>query len=257
MAMETVQTLFRYVHAVGGIVWIGMAFYMSFILVPNMNRWTPDQKFGVLPGLLTASTNFGRWSSLFTWVTGLLLLGLVFHAGGLMFDDPTRTWSAASGIMVLVAFLSFGLYDVAVKFGLLRTGTMAGIVGLAGTVAMYEGMLVWAGMGYRATLIHIGVAYGTIMTANVWMRVVPSFRRVIAALSAGTPPDQNDLATAGLRARHNTFMAVPILWTMLNLHTYVPGYESPLWFYGIVAGSWLVVSFMLHRAAATPTTSVS
>ena len=37
----------------------------------------------------------------------------------------------------------------------------------------------------RAAYIHLGAVFGTIMTANVWFRILPSQRKMIAAAAAG------------------------------------------------------------------------
>jgi uncharacterized membrane protein len=37
----------------------------------------------------------------------------------------------------------------------------------------------------RATYIHVGALFGTIMVSNVWMRILPPQRRMIAAAVKG------------------------------------------------------------------------
>jgi uncharacterized membrane protein len=56
-----------------------------------------------------------RWEAAWTWVTGLLLLGLVYHATGLQFADPASKNAMAGGILALVALLVFGVYDPVMK----------------------------------------------------------------------------------------------------------------------------------------------
>ncbi|MCA1628340.1 MAG: urate hydroxylase PuuD, partial [Acidobacteria bacterium] len=70
----------------------------------------------------------------------------------------------------------------------------------------------------RAAFIHIGAMFGTIMAANVWMRILPAQRRMIAATREGQTPDANLAARAKLRSKHNTFMAVPVVFTMISNH---------------------------------------
>ena len=37
----------------------------------------------------------------------------------------------------------------------------------------------------RAVYIHMGAMFGTIMAANVWMRILPAQRKMIEAIKAG------------------------------------------------------------------------
>ena len=74
---------------------------------------------------------------------------------------------------------------------------------------------------YRAFNIHIGSMFGTMMAFNVWFRIWPAQQKIITAIKNGETPDGNLVALAGLRSKHNTYMSVPLLWTMINEHTAV------------------------------------
>src|SRR5260370_1147824 len=76
----------------------------------------------------------------------------------------------------------------------------------------------------RAAYIHVGAIFGTIMTLNVWMRILPAQRRMIAAAAAGEKFDASLGAQAKLRSKHNTFMAVPVVFLMLSNHFPVATY---------------------------------
>jgi uncharacterized membrane protein len=71
--------------------------------------------------------------------------------------------------------------------------------------------------------IHIGGMLGTIMAFNVWYRIWPAQQQIITAVKAGTPPDAALVALAGARSRHNVYMSVPLVWTMINNHTTTVG----------------------------------
>jgi len=70
----------------------------------------------------------------------------------------------------------------------------------------------------RAAYIHVGAVFGTIMAANVWMRILPAQKKMIAALNAGQKPDDALSAQAKLRSKQNTFMAVPVVFIMISNH---------------------------------------
>ena len=86
----------------------------------------------------------------------------------------------------------------------------------------------------RAAYIHVGAMFGTIMTLNVWERILPAQRKMIAASAAGTTFDASLGAQAKLRSKHNTFMAVPVVFLMLSNHYPVATYGNT-----IVGRFWL------------------
>jgi uncharacterized membrane protein len=64
------------------------------------------------------------------------------------------------------------------------------------------------------------------MTANVWFRILPSQRKMVAAAAAGTEFDSALGAQAKLRSKHNIFMAVPVVFIMISNHFPVATYGN-------------------------------
>jgi uncharacterized membrane protein len=60
--------------------------------------------------------------------------------------------------------------------------------------------------------------FGTIMAANVWVRILPGQRKMIAATKEGREPDATLAARAKLRSKHNTFIVVPTVFLMISNH---------------------------------------
>jgi len=46
-------------------------------------------------------------------------------------------------------------------------------------------------MSGRAAYIHVGALLGTFMSANVWLRILPFQRQMVAAFKKGIPPDMS------------------------------------------------------------------
>jgi uncharacterized membrane protein len=82
-------------------------------------------------------------------------------------------------------------------------------------------MICCGNYSYRAFNIHIGTMFGTMMAFNVWFRIWPAQQRIITAIKSGKTPNGDDAALAGLRSKHNTYMSIPLIWTMINQHTVV------------------------------------
>jgi uncharacterized membrane protein len=83
-----VLTLSRWLHYVAGILWIGHLYFFNFV---NGNlqadaKYPADMKKVVNPLLMTRALFMFRWGAMFTFVTGLILLGMIYDSGkALMF----------------------------------------------------------------------------------------------------------------------------------------------------------------------------
>ena len=99
--------------------------------------------------------------------------------------------------------------------------------------------------------------FGTIMAFNVWFRIWPAQQKIITSIKNGEAPDGSLLALAGLRSKHNTYMSVPLIWTMINEHTRYfsggnlgfAGQYGWLVLMGIVALGWHIV-FQIYKKSA-------
>jgi uncharacterized membrane protein len=116
------------------------------------------------------------------------------------------------------------IYDLAVRSPLGKSQAAFAVFSLVMTGAAAWGLLhVFSG---RAAYIHVGAIFGTIMTLNVWMRILPAQRRMLAAAAAGEKFDAALGAQAKLRSKHNTFLAVPVVFLMLSNHFPVASYGN-------------------------------
>jgi len=121
------------------------------------------------------------------------------------------------------------IYDALYKSPLAQNVKVAHTVAFLLTAAVILIMRYWAGFSYRGYEIHTGTMFGTAMAYNVWFLIWPAQQKIIAATKAGEAPDAAWLATAGSRSRHNTYMSVPLLFTMINQHTAATQFSSWGW----------------------------
>ena len=108
----------------------------------------------------------------------------------------------------------------------------------------WEALMTWvAGMLLLVLVYYVG----TIMTVNVWTRILPAQRKMIAAAAAGTKFDSALGAQAKLRSKHNTFMAVPVVFLMLSNHYPVATYGNRYNWYvlmGLVVIGWIAAKLI-------------
>ena len=65
--------LFRYMHVVAGIMWIGLLWYFNFVQIPNMTKIPDEQKPAIGKIIAPSALFWFRWSALATIVTGLIV----------------------------------------------------------------------------------------------------------------------------------------------------------------------------------------
>ena len=84
--------LFRYIHVIVGIMWIGLLWYFNFVQIPNMAKIPDEQKPAIGKVIAPAALFYFRWSAAFTVLSGLILAAL----NGYLHD--AMTLSIGSGI---------------------------------------------------------------------------------------------------------------------------------------------------------------
>ena len=227
--MEALHPIFKWLHIIAGIIWIGLLYFFNWINGHVVATMDADSKQKVVPELMPRTLYFFRWGAAWTLVTGIVLLYVVFwdgalvmgeSAGNLMFEAGTEVTSLAH-VMLLITFVAVFLYDYLYSSGLIKDVRVITIVSFLLIAGIEYAMICCGNYSYRAVNIHIGAMFGTMMAFNVWFRIWPAQQKIITAIKNGEAPDGNLIALAGLRSKHNTYMSVPLIWTMINQHTVV------------------------------------
>ena len=257
---EWINLLLRWFHVFAGILWIGSTYYFTWLdgrmrdLAENQGQvWMVHSGgFYVVEKRkqledLTRKLHWFRWEALFTFLSGFLLLGVVYYMGGVMVDTDVHAFTSnqanALGIGTLLA--GWIVYDLIWMSPIAKHES-------AGVVLCYV-LLVGVIYGLthlvsgRGAYIHVGAMMGTIMTANVWMRILPGQRKLLAAMKEGREPDQRLADRAKQRSKHNTYMIVPVVFTMISNHYPVATYGSDhRWIVlsVIVLVGWVVAKFI-------------
>jgi uncharacterized membrane protein len=235
---EWLNLLLRWTHVFAGIMWVGTTYYFTWLDA----RLTEEEKaasasgaptqvwmvhsggFYVVekrkvPDLLSRKLHWFRWEAGTTWISGALLLVLMFYlGGGALVDTDVSNISVRGAIAVGVGLLIVGwvVYDLLMLSPLARNESAFATVAYVLIVAIAYGLTrVLSG---RAAYIHMGAMFGTIMAANVWIRILPAQRKMIAAIREGRQPDHKLSAQAKLRSKQNTFLAVPVVFLMISNH---------------------------------------
>ncbi|MDG2244011.1 MAG: urate hydroxylase PuuD [Rhodospirillaceae bacterium] len=67
------QFLFRWLHVLSGVMWIGLLWYFNFVQIPNMPNIPDDQKPAIGKVIAPAALFWFRWGAMATIITGLIL----------------------------------------------------------------------------------------------------------------------------------------------------------------------------------------
>jgi uncharacterized membrane protein len=250
--MQALEVLSRWIHVLAGVIWIGLLYFFNFVNIPFQGKLDGPTKKSVNPELLPRALYWFRWGAAWTWATGVLLLAIVYYHQ--RYAVEAEGFTTGSWVMLAVTFLAPFAYDALYRSPLAANVRAAFLV----TYALVA-VVVWldtsfAGFSYRGTLIHTGAMFGTTMAFNVWFRIWPAQQKIVRAVKDGAAPDAELVKLAGLRSRHNTYMSVPLLYTMIGQHTTFFaggnwGIPTDWWwvvFLAIVGLGWHVV-FQLYK----------
>ncbi len=277
--VDWLSLVVRWLHFVTGVAWIGSSFYFVWLdnhLLPVVESadeekgvggeiWSVHgggfyhaQKYRVAPQRLPATLHWFKWEAYTTWISGMLLLALVYWYGAEIYliDQSVAELRPPIAIGVGLLFLVGGwiVYDLLCKSPLGKHAT-----GLALTVFLLLIVAAWSLCSLfsgRGAFIHFGAMLGSIMVANVFFVIIPGQRRMVQATQEGRSPDPADSIAGKQRSVHNTYFTLPLLFIMISNHyavTYGHTYNWLVLIGFLLAGALIRVYFVArHKGKASP-----
>lgn len=240
IVLEWLNLLIRWVHVIAAIMWIGDSFLFmwmdSHLSPPSRPRqgavagelWMVHsggfyevvKRRSLRPEEMPATLYWFMWQAYTTWITGFLLLVVVYYLGrGVVLASPAlphlgRWWAVGASVGLLA--LGWYVYDGLWRSPLATRPRLAGWISFALLVGTAYGLTrLFDG---RAAFLQFGAMLGTIMATNVAHVIIPGQRRMLAATRAGEPVDTSDGERAKARSIHNHYLTLPVLFTMLSNH---------------------------------------
>ncbi|MGB5093934.1 MAG: urate hydroxylase PuuD [Parvibaculum sp.] len=80
--------VFRWLHVISGIMWIGLLWYFNFVQIPNMPKIPDEQKPAISKVIAPEALFWFRWGAMSTIITGLILATM----NGYFMDALTLGW---------------------------------------------------------------------------------------------------------------------------------------------------------------------
>jgi uncharacterized membrane protein len=255
--LEWLGLVVRWFHFTAGIAWIGASFYFVW-LDDNLNRkvtaaeagrgvngelwgvhgggFYHSEKFltGPVGEPLSNDLHWFYWEAYSTWISGMLMLAIVYWAGASTFLIDTSVMNLtppeAIGISIGSLVVSWFVYDALCRIFEKNEPLLWTAIGL---YLLFADWALFHTFGARAAFIHVGAILGTIMVWNVFFLIIPGQRKVVGQLRRGEPPDPRPGDIGKQRSVQNTYFTLPVLFIMISNH-YPMTYSGP---YG-----WLVLA---------------
>jgi uncharacterized membrane protein len=237
---DWLNLLIRFAHLITGIAWIGASFY--FVWLDNHlekpvqekadkgiggDLWAIHgggfyevSKYKLAPPKIPTTLHWFKWEAYTTWITGFLLLSLMFYLGAESYlidkrvADLTPLQAIALGIGSII--VGVGIYETLVRTKLRNYGILLGMLLIVVATALSYGLT--QVFSARGAYMHMGAIIGTIMAGNVFFGIMPSQRALVKAVAEGSAPDPAYGLNAKVRSTHNTYITLPILFIMISNH---------------------------------------
>jgi uncharacterized membrane protein len=228
----------RWLHVITAIAWIGSSFYfIALDLGLYRDRKLPSgadgeewqvhgggfyhiQKYLVAPENMPDGLIWHKWQSYWTWISGFVLLVLVYYLGA-------EFYLIDANVMDLATWQAVGLSLASLAFGWVAYTVLCNVfVNANQTVLMVALFVVLVAMAWfythvftgRAALLHLGAFTATLMSGNVFFVIIPNQKIVVADLMAGRTPDAKYGKIAKQRSTHNNYLTLPVIFLMLSNH---------------------------------------
>jgi uncharacterized membrane protein len=228
----------RWLHVITAIAWIGSSFYF-IALDLGLRRhdqlpagaagdeWQVHgggfyhiQKYLVAPAHLPEHLTWFKWESYATWLSGFALLAIVYYGSADLYlidaEKLELSTFAAIALSIGSLVLVWGVYSLLCRATLGQNATLLMVILYVFLIALSWGFhQIFTG---RAAFIHLGAVTATIMSANVFMVIIPNQKIVVADLKAGRTPDAKYGQIAKQRSTHNNYLTLPVIFLMLSNH---------------------------------------
>jgi uncharacterized membrane protein len=232
-ADEIAHISMRWLHFVAGITWIGLLYFFNLVNVPLQKKLDADAKKKVNPDLLLPALWYFRWGAVLTVLAGLGYFTMYTVRADVR--NANTSGANVSGRILLIVWFFIPIVTFLVEFliikkvpALIKDGRLFAIVMVILIGAMAYGILKWldtsltvAGNHWasnKSLSIGVGGAMGIIMMLNVWGIIWPNNKRMIGALTGGSPAAPELARQAFIASRTNAWLSLPLLLLMAAAH---------------------------------------
>ena len=237
-SIKWLELLLRWGHVLFAILWVGNSFLFNY-LDNNLNKNISSDDIDGEGYLMHSGFYYKltrlkksppldylnrlvifKWQSYLTFVTGMLLLAVVYYynSGVLMIDKRVLLIppSYAIGISLLSLIISWFVYDFLCKSNLIKNNILFIL-----TIVILL-MLISFGLtklfGPKFAFLSVGLIIGTNMFGNVFTVIIPNQMNIINSSKKNEQFDTSLSLAAKQRSIHNNYSTFLVLFIMLSGH---------------------------------------
>ena len=237
-AIKWLEVILRWGHVLFSILWVGNSFLFNYLdnkLNKNITSNDIDSEgylmhsgfYYKLTRLKTSPPRdylnrlvIFKWQSYLTFVTGILLLAVIYYynAGVLMVDK--RVLLIPPGYAIVISLLSlivsWFVYDFLCKSKLIQNNVLFIFIIIILLVFVSFGLTKL--FGPKFAFLSVGLIIGTNMFGNVFTVIIPNQMNIIHSSKKNVKFDMSLSLAAKQRSIHNNYSTFLVLFIMLSGH---------------------------------------
>ena len=236
--MKWLELILRWGHVLFAILWVGNSFLFNYLdnkLNKNISSNDIDgEGYLMHSGFYYKLTRLKKsppldylnrlvifkWQSYLTFVTGILLLAVVYYynSGVLMVDKRVLLIppSYAIGISLLSLIISWFVYDFLCKSNLIKNNILFILTIIILLILVSFGLTKL--FGPKFAFLSVGLIIGTNMFGNVFTVIIPNQMNIINSSKKNEQFDSSLSLAAKQRSIHNNYSTFLVLFIMLSGH---------------------------------------
>lgn len=280
---EWIALFIKWFHVICGVAWIGASFYFTWLdnSLETPPKWKKDKgikgdlwavhgggfyevaKYQVGPEKMPENLHWFKWEAYTTWLTGtaLLIWMYYFNAQAYLIDPRIMPLSSLQAVMLGIGGVIAGViaYELLLRSPLSSSKPLfvASVI-LAGCAFFYGFSQIFSG---RGAFIHMGVLIGSIMVNNVFYKIIPGQRKMVAQVVAGENVDPQPGLEGKRRSIHNNYFTLPVIFLMISNHYPMIYQHANNWLIAIlvmIISAWIRHYFNLrHVGSKKPSVFIS
>ena len=213
--------VFRWIHFLAGITWIGLLYFFNLINVPFMKEMDAAAKAKIVPSLMPRALWWFRWSAVITvlagWAYWSQIVGSDARNGGGSAGHTQMTFFLIWTLVFVIEYVCIMVVKIN-KGPVLATIV---IVLVAAGAYLFLDLNQQGWQSSRLQSIGIGGGLGWVMMLNVWgiiwrnNKKVINWTREFAKSGTAIPAESAGLGRMGfLASRTNAWLSIPMLFFM-------------------------------------------
>ena len=237
-SLKWLELILRWGHVLFAILWVGNSFLFNF-LDNKLNKDISSENIDGEGYLMHSGFYYKltrlkkappldylnrlvifKWQSYLTFVTGILLLAVVYYynSGVLMVDKRVLQISPLYAILISISSLivSWFAYDLLCKSSLIKNNFLFILIILILLTIISFGFTQL--FGPKFAFLSVGLIIGTNMFGNVFTVIIPNQMNIISSSKKNEKFDTSLSLAAKQRSIHNNYSTFLVLFIMLSGH---------------------------------------